>query len=463
MEQPMRDSKRLSRFLPAASAIFLVVAVIACSDENRTVVTPAGLDSVLVNPGMGFTTFYSFNGDPLNVNHPECSIAYFRWYWKDLEPREGEVNFALIDSVLALCREHGQKLAFRVMCQNGHENADKSPDNALEVPRWFRESAPGFRYPDKIHWQPDYDSPRFLEAHGRLIRALGARYDGHPDLDHVDIGSVGRWGEWHTSGLDLPMPKPENMFKIIDFYLESFRSTPLVMNVDEGPALDYAIGHGTGWRADCLGDMRHGWSHMRVAYPAVIQEYGLGRIWQHAPVALETCWNFQHWKENGWDADSIFATALEWHVSVLNNKSFPIPDEYWPRVIEFQKKMGYRFVLTRLEHPKQAPRGESVPVLMDWENRGVAPCYRNYPLAFELRPANGGEARVIPTQLDIRRWLPGARRELVALDIPPDIPPGDYRLGLALTDSSSGQPAIRLATAGREPDGWYRLSRIEIR
>jgi hypothetical protein len=28
---------------------------------------------------------------------------------------------------------------------------------------------------------------------------LGARYDGHPDLDHVDLGSIGWWGEWHMS------------------------------------------------------------------------------------------------------------------------------------------------------------------------------------------------------------------------------------------------------------------------
>jgi len=453
------------RSLLAASVIILSAMLLACAKApEKVVVTPEVLDSVLVNPGMGFTTFYSFNGDERNANHPECSIAYFRWYWKDLEPREGEVNFGLIDSILALCHSHGQRLAFRVMCQNGHEDADKSQDDALEVPRWFHDSSPGFLYPDKRHWQPDYDSPRFLEAHGRLIRALGARYDGHPNLDHVDIGSVGRWGEWHTSGLNLPMPRTENSFKVIDFYLESFKRTPLVMNVDEGPALDYALEQGTGWRADCLGDFRPGWSHMRVAYPALFEDHPqIRRAWEHAPVAFETCWNMLHWQEMGWDPDSIFATALAWHVSVLNNKSFPVPDLWWPQVRQFEKKMGYRFVLHSLEHPSSVKSGESAAVVMDWENAGVAPCYRFYPLTFELRPESGGEATLVRTAVDIRRWLPGPRRELVPLEVPAGLAPGGYSLGLALADSASGAPMVRLAIAGRDPDGWYRLSRIEVK
>ena len=440
-----------------------ILASVACSSRRTVVIEPVESDSVLVNPGMGFTTFYSFNGDERNQGHPESSIAYFRWYWDMLEPQEGRVNFAMIDSILALCQAHGQKLAFRVMCQNGHENADKTVEDSLEVPRWFRESAPGFLYPDRKHWQPDYDSAEFLEKHGALIRALGARYDGHPDLDHVDIGSVGRWGEWHTSGLDLPMPKAGSMTKIIDFYLESFVKTRLVMNVDEGFALEYAIVKGTGWRADCIGDMRQDWSHMRVAYPVAIREHRLSEVWTRAPVVFETCWNMLHWQEMGWDADSILATALEWHVSVLNNKSFPVPEGWEPRIEEFQKKMGYRFVLRRMEHPAQVHRGELFELRLDWENLGVAPSYRNYPPALELRAVDGSATRVIRTDSDITDWLPGPRSIMLVVEVPSDLPAGEYTLGLALIDPESGEPGIRLAIEGREADGWYRLSRIKIR
>jgi hypothetical protein len=42
-----------------------------------------------------------------------------------------------------------------------------------------------FRYGEsgEPHWVPDWEDPLFLKAHFRLIRALGQRYDGHPDLE----------------------------------------------------------------------------------------------------------------------------------------------------------------------------------------------------------------------------------------------------------------------------------------
>ena len=46
---------------------------------------------------------------------------------------------------------------------------------------------------------PVLDDPDVLAAHLDFIKRLGGRYDGHPDIDHVDIGTVGWWGEWHMS------------------------------------------------------------------------------------------------------------------------------------------------------------------------------------------------------------------------------------------------------------------------
>lgn len=47
---------------------------------------------------------------------------------------------------------------------------------------------------------PDYNNPIFLDYHEKLIKALGARYGRSPDIDHVDIGSIGCWGEWNMAG-----------------------------------------------------------------------------------------------------------------------------------------------------------------------------------------------------------------------------------------------------------------------
>jgi hypothetical protein len=46
----------------------------------------------------------------------------------------------------------------------------------------------------------DMDDPINLQRHLDFIKRLGERYEGHPDIAHVDIGSIGWWGEWHLSG-----------------------------------------------------------------------------------------------------------------------------------------------------------------------------------------------------------------------------------------------------------------------
>ena len=79
-----------------------------------------------------------------------------------------------------------------------------------------------------------------LRAHLDFVKRLGARYDGHPDVDHVDLGSVGWWGEWHMSrSSNAPMPTPDTQKKIVDAYLGAFNNTPLLMLIGGGPMLKY--------------------------------------------------------------------------------------------------------------------------------------------------------------------------------------------------------------------------------
>jgi len=451
-------SKPLPLFLILACAFILSLLGSGCWQTKTVEVEPVETDDVLVNPGMGFTTFHSFNGDERNRNYPESSIAYFRWYWDELERAEGEIAFGMIDSILALARERGQKLAFRVMCQNGR----------MRAPQWLKDSGvKGEPYPgDPKNWQPHYDDPVFLEKHGRLISALAERYDGHPDVDHVDIGSVGRWGEWHTSDTGMKMPSDEVKEAIIDFYLQNFSKTPLVMLIGGEYGLAYAVENGCGWRADCLGDMggfSDKWNHMKDYYQQALDAAGANDSWKRAPVVFETCWTMQFWKEKGWDLDYIFSEALRWHVSVLNDKSSPIPDEWWPKVRDFEKRMGYRFVLKRLAHPLKVKAGEEMVIETEWENKGAAPCYLKHPLAFEFRSTQNGTSLVVETAEDITGWLPGQVHVRSEIAVPGDLPAGEYALGLAMLDPSSRKPRIKFAIQDRAEDGWYRLSKIKVK
>jgi hypothetical protein len=122
--------------------------------------------------------------------------------------------------------------------------------------------------------------------------------------------------------------------------------------------------------------------------------------------------------------------------------------------------MGYRFILRRLEYPTKAKIGGKIPVSMWWLNAGVAPVYREYPLALQLNSSQG--SAVLTTHADVRRWLPGDAVVDETLTVPESLKPGAYRVRIAILDPRTGQPVIRLAIEGRQDDGWYDMGEILV-
>ncbi len=442
----------------------------------------------LVNPGMGWTTFNSFQGDEKNRGYPPTSLAYFRLYWDRLEPEEEQYRWDIIDDLLARAAQCGQDLALRVSAMNGVVNSGETalrqaglkPRN-YRVPDWYRHS--GARGQDFVPrgqgtdavpiWEPDYGDDLFLEKHGRFITALGRRYDGHPHLDHVDIGSIGRWGEWHCAA--VPRPTVPQRLRMVDIYRDAFRKTPLLMLIGDEEALAHAVGHGAGWRADCWGDSRQGcfnpdwqggtedFNHHDDIYLQRLVGARATKAWKRAPVAFESCWTMRHWYEQGWSVEHIFAFGLALHGSIFNNKSTPVPEEWWPQVHEFSRKMGYRLVPRRMEYPLHVGTDRRLPFRMILENRGVAPCYRDYVPALRLRnPTTRWEA-VVPLPLQVRDWLPGRHAVESAVQLPGNLPRGRLELALGIVNPVDGSPKISLAIEGRDAAGWYPLGPLEMR
>ena len=174
-------------------AIFLVIAFLALgagsasAQRDSVIVRPKEIHDVLVNPGMGITTFQRFNGQALNPplkwseegpterlvdaepkpEFPPTSVSYCRWVWDIIEPKHGEYHWEIIDLALSEAREHGQTLAIRLM-----PYTDKHP-----LPDWYRSS--GARRANKPSdkdgsiWQPDYTDPLFLQYWGELVAEAG--------------------------------------------------------------------------------------------------------------------------------------------------------------------------------------------------------------------------------------------------------------------------------------------------
>lgn len=410
-------------------------------------------------PGVGWQTFFSTADEDLSMRglRFKSGCAYMRWTWGDLEPVEGQYAFAMIDNWLAKCRRANQALAFRVMLSwPGHEGT---------IPQWLLDK--GIKYvfsecPEEgAHYEVDIEESVVKEAHEKLIRALGQRYDGHPDLALVDIGSVGLWGEWHNYCDPALMPSDAARKAIIDLYYESFPNTPLTALVDDKTNVKYANSKGrSAWRGDCWGNGTGpgvGWNHHEDSYWPMVNAMPDG--WKTGTVALEPCGTFGGYPT---PPDEVVDDAILWHATFIQNKSHSIPSNWLPDIERLVKKLGFRLVLRSVSVDESASPGEEIPIAMKWENIGIAPPYRDHRIAFRLKSKDGTYFGVTMTEASILGWLPGKKSVDISYKIPADLSAGDYELEMGIVFHSSMEHTIPIANKGKLSDGWYTISGLNI-
>jgi hypothetical protein len=453
--------------------------------EGLIAVCPNETDEILANPGMGWETFHKTSKEDKNLpSWIPSTVHYARWSWGELEPQPGKIDYAFLDKVLKETQESGQQLAFRVMCCSPYKGRPYHP-------KWLKEVGGRELVADHDGVSPlpipDMDDPVVLDRHLDFIKRLGEQYDGHPDIDHIDLGSIGWWGEWHLSrSKTCKLPTLENRMKVINTYLVAFKRTPLLMLIGGKECLTYAIQHGTGWRADSLGDLGSfspTWNHMRNAYPLLIKEAQAQEAWKNGPVAFEPPAAVREFVDKGWPLRCIFNYGLALHGSCFSGKSGRLPDDdhFRQELERFLRRLGYRLVLRELKHPAQAQPGARLALGMQWQNVGSAPCYRPYRVAYRLASGSGYQKTFV-SDVAVNRWLPGSIELFTEnffkepKDLPPgkianvsdtialpqDISAGAYTLSVAVVDGKTAKPVVKLGIKGRADDGWYPLSKVEV-
>ncbi len=444
-------------------ALFLSVFFGTTVWAGQVTVQPEVIDDVLLNPGIGFTSFMRPDSDPVDGDgwHPATTIAYYRWYWDQIETADGVYNFEVIDQAIAAAERCGQKFSFRIMCADNSYNP---------VPTCLQSRIPGNLHRDG-GFVPDFNSEAFLEYSLRLVQALGQRYDGNPAIDHVDIGTIGVWGEWHIAEVpNAPEVTTATCNRVLEAYRRAFPRTTLIVLINSVDALKRCADMGLGWRADCLGDLgewatpENGyWNHHKDKYPVNLAAAAAEDNWKREPVIFEICIDVPHCKEKGFSVDEILNYALGYHVSVFNAKSIAVPKEWQPAFESFLKRMGYRLWVSEFTFPETVVRGEAIQVRSVWMNGGVAPPYKHYRIAYRLRPLNGGAILSSVSSIDVGALLPGSWVVEDAFAVPPETVPGAYSLEIAVLDPQVNTPVIRLANSGRRDDGWYPVGTLRVK
>ncbi|MCL4849886.1 MAG: DUF4832 domain-containing protein [Bryobacteraceae bacterium] len=434
----------------------LAPAVLTGRDEERRVrKTFAEVDTLFANPGAGWMTEID------DVDEPRfpSTVAYARWNWNELEPQEGQFHWELVDTAIAKCRSRGARLAFRVMATNPHSRGYYCS------PKWlFDLGCRSYEYIPKLDTvsqhkrfariEPDYADPLFLEKHSNFIRELGRRYNGHPGIEFVDIGSYGLWGEWHT-----PHPAPDDVLvRLVDLYGDAFRQTPRVMLTANPKVLEYALARGAGVRRDGVGSPWDAQSWRSKKYAHV---RGLADVWRRAPVVFEWFESFRFMTKQGWSVDQAIEFMLENHVTFVYDNLGKVPEAERSEFERLARLAGYRFTVREISHPERVRRGEAFRLEMKWANAGVGRLYRKHALALYLLDSSG---RVLHQKLadsDPRAWLPGDHEVSEAITPPSGLDPGTYGVAAALVDES-GTPAVAVAVDTPASGRVYYLSSVVV-
>jgi hypothetical protein len=313
-----------------------------------------------------------------------------------------------------------------------------------------------------------------------MIRALGERYDGHPDLEWVDVSIVGFWGE----GDGTHRLSDQTRVALLNAYLDSFKKTPLIFQPLNGDAPDPGLlvrgtpiaatwpdgtcnGEGPnmrhlGWRGDCIGDMGFwradmgDWCHMYDLYPEMSVPVSGGV--EKAPIALGSAVLSAVGSRNRATTKVVRTSSIRPVAFSTFNAKAACSGRWRPLVDEWLRRWATDSCASSATPPNPAPQAG---LSFWWENKGVAPAYRQWPLAIRLKSAQRTELFV--TDADIRTWLPGDVVYDSAVVLPVNLPEGQYDLELAIVEPRTRQPHVRLAVEGRQPDGWYQMGKLTVR
>jgi hypothetical protein len=174
-----------------------------------------------------------------NVTNPYLDGVVAPFPWSEVEPREGEFRWNIIEDAIQPWVKAGKKVILSIFTGSV---GTIGKTIAQATPEWvFAAGAAKMKVPDgtilPIYWDPIY-----LQKYGDFVKAFGKRYDGDSRIEFIRIG-VGVWGEivlerWFTRPESAeirerwtqdrytPARWLETIEKVMTMYRQAFQKTP---------------------------------------------------------------------------------------------------------------------------------------------------------------------------------------------------------------------------------------------
>lgn len=420
-----------------------------------------------IDNGCRRPTYRDRNDGDYMTDFPGLNVLYLRVHWTDLEPQDGMYDWSYMDSIFEKWSKYGYRFAFRVICYGGG-------DFPYTTPEWVREKGANGWYCSNNAWQPDYGDPIFLQYLERFLCEFGRKYNNHPLVEYVDVGTYGTWGEGHTGfGTGNSFPT-EVLIRHINLHLKYFPNKPVMVNDDMIIAsanengterqrlLEYCAGKGTGFRDDsvlCSCYAKTGY----YGYDTVRMPFMFDMFYENAPVDIE----IEHYHMTGADVSKggfpLYEALKRTHASYCGFHGYPRPwlekNQYMTE--HLANKLGYWYFVNGAEIPECVSGYPSVLKLYI-ENKGFCHAYNPYSLQLKLISDNGTEYMVFKEIGRNLAWTAeSVKAETVKMDLS-NVPAGNYTLCVGLFED--GTPIkLGMKKETLKADGFYELDSIPVR
>jgi hypothetical protein len=497
---------------------FMIVGFIACGEndpeidpgvkEPPTVVTGptpvAGFNlqniidstSALANPHKGWFHHYF---DDAHIRYPigtdsditdftGLSHLYFRIPWSELEVKDNEYNWEIIDKVVEKWFPKGITIGVQVTCKETYNVAGKP---MYATPKWLVDSgAKGEMcfmadWGNAYFWEPDYADPIFLNKLDEFHAAFAARYDGKPYIEYIDMGSYGSWGEGHNWPRSERVWPVETIKKHFDIYAKHYKKSQLTLSDDwiyEHRQADQATELKN--YVDKIGNVGFRDNSILVDYwikslPANQYSIKNGKLFKDSYLKKPVTIELEHYslakQNNNWSIPNGTAKGANVVIGATYNMNATYlgfhgtPGEYLrenPKLVEqMVNDLGYWFFPINLSQKETLSKGKTNELDLTWLNKGVAPAYHKYD--FSVKLVKGNDKPIYEEKLsniDNRTWMPGVKSiEKLSIPVDANVTSDSYDLKVKLYDPiTSRNVKIAVDKKYLDADGYYTLATMKV-
>lgn len=338
-------------------------------------------DAAVGNPLKGLLTSPLWVGGNVPDNVPS-TLEFYYIGLDEIMTSWNQFNWTVLENTLRDAAIRKKHVIWRIFCHY--------PGQKLRVPKFLLDAGIELVPLADGGVSPQYDDPTLLRAMEQFITAFGERYDGHRSLAFIQLGLLGKWGEWHTYP-DSGLLSEATEDRVVAWYAKAFTKTQMQVRTPRQSAFSSGVGlHDDSFAYSTLDGAANGGQNVGWFFWPKVKAIGVTSFWRKGVMGGETRPELQKSVfQPGYAAGSPFrqdflACVRTTHASyLLHNAAFAnggFSGIELENALYAHARMGYNFRVNQVEASEANSNQLSIRVRV--EQIGVAPFY--YPLALGL-------------------------------------------------------------------------------